>query len=313
MPGAVVVIEAPSNLGLKPSSRGGEPGVRRLPEALERAGLRRKLLAGRHWRVEPPAYSEAVDPETGIRNAPAIARYSVELADGVGQALDRGVFPVVLGGDCSILLGSLLALRRRGRYGLFFVDGHADFETPETSPSHGAAGMDLALAVGRGPSTLADLGGLRPLVREEDAVILGYRDQADLPEKIGAWRVERLRSSGVARVVRREVSRLTSHGIRGYWIHVDADVLDPSVMPAVDTPEPGGLTFPELAGLLRELLASGLAAGVQICIYDPDLDPEGRCARGLVDAVAAAFEPLLGDGAPATRPPAFPFGTGVPR
>jgi len=307
------LIEAPSNLGLQPPRPGLEPGVRRLPEALGHAGLRRRLRARWQARVEPPAYSDAVDPETGIRNAPAIARYSAELAESVGRALDRGVFPVVLGGDCSILLGSLLALRRRGRYGLFFVDGHADFETPETSPSHGAAGMDLALAVGRGPSTLADLGGLRPLVREEDAVILGYRDQAGLPEEMGAWRVERLRAAGVSRVVRREVARIASHAIRGYWIHVDADVLDPSVMPAVDTPEPGGLTFPELTRLLRELLASDLAAGVQICIYDPDLDPDGRCARGLVDAVAAAFEPAAADGASAAGPSAFPIGRGVAR
>jgi len=292
---ALGLIEAPSNLGLQPPRPGVEPGVRRLPEALSRAGLQRRLSAAWQARIEPPEYSEAVDPETGIRNAPAIARYSVELAEGLGRALDAGVFPVVLGGDCSILLGNLLALRRQGRYGLFFVDGHADFESPESSPSHAAAGMDLALAVGRGPSALADLGGLRPLVREEDVVLLGYRDQNQLPAAVGAWRVERLRADGIARVVRREIARLSSQGVRGFWVHVDADVLDPEVFPAVDTPEPGGLTFAELTQLLRELLASDLAAGVQICIFDPDLDPDGRYARGLVDAVAPALEPAAAD------------------
>ena len=126
MAGPVVVIEAPSNLGLKPSCRGAEPGVRRMPEALAAAGLPEQLAARWGGRVPPPHYSLDVDPETGIRNAPMIARYSHELARAVGRALDAGLFPLVLGGDCSILLGNLLALRRRGRYGLFFVDGHGD-------------------------------------------------------------------------------------------------------------------------------------------------------------------------------------------
>ncbi|MGH9369354.1 MAG: arginase family protein [Thermoanaerobaculia bacterium] len=286
----VVVIEAPSNLGLKPPKPGKQPGVRRLPEALEKAGLSKRLQAERFARVEPPPYSETVDPETGIRNAPAIARYSLALAESLGRALDRDAFPLVLGGDCSILLGSLLALRRRGRYGLFFVDGHADFATPETSASRGAAGMDLTLATGRGPKPLANLAGLSPLVLDEDVAILGYRDGERLPGSIAACDVARLRLAGIAQTARRQEAALRRRGVRGFWIHVDADVLDPSIMPAVDTPEPGGLTFAELTDLLRELFRSDLAAGLQICIYDPDLDPEGRCAQGLVDAIAASFE-----------------------
>ena len=99
---------------------------------------------------------------TGLRN------YLPMLADAVGAVLDRGEFPIVLGGDCSILLGSALALRRRGRFGLLFLDGHADFYQPEAEPTGESASMDLALVTGRGPEIVANLEGRRPLVRDED-------------------------------------------------------------------------------------------------------------------------------------------------
>src|SRR5206468_2490553 len=110
-------------------------------------------------------YDNRRDPETALLNPRGIADYSVALADAVGRAIDVGEFPVVLGGDCSIVLGCLLALRRRGRYGLLFLDGHADFYQAEAEPNGEAASMDLALATGRGPVVVADLENRRPLVR----------------------------------------------------------------------------------------------------------------------------------------------------
>ncbi len=165
------ILEAPSILGLQPT------GVDGLPEALLTAGLGTRLQARRAGRLEPQSpYSAELDPETRMLNPRAIADYSRALADALGRVLDRGEFPVVLGGDCSILLGDMLALHRRGRYGLMFVDGHADFYHPEANPSGQAASMDLALATGRGPELVSNIEGRRPLVRDEDVVILGYRD-----------------------------------------------------------------------------------------------------------------------------------------
>jgi arginase len=266
-----------------------------------RAGLDERLSVARRARVEPPPYDGAVDAATGIRNAPAIARYSHDLAREIGDTVDAGAFPLVLGGDCSILLGALLALRRRGRYGLFFLDGHADFATPETSASRGAAGMDLLLATGRGPALLSNLDGLAPLVRDEDVAVLGYRDRERLPGSIAARDVVALRLAGVEATAQRQVAALEQQGARGFWVHVDADVLDPTILPAVDTPEPGGLGLGELAGLLRELLRSPAAAGMQLCIYDPDLDPGGTGAGLLVDLLAGVFSD---ERAPAARRPA---------
>src|SRR5512143_2047054 len=159
------IIEAPSPLGLWPS------GVERAPEVLLQLGLARALDARRAGRVEPPDYDPVRDADTKMLNPQGIAEYSQRLADEVGAAVDQGEFPVVLGGDCSILLGCLLGLRRRGRYGLLFLDGHADFYQPEASLTGEAADMDLALVSGRGPAIVTDLDGGRPYVRDEDIVL----------------------------------------------------------------------------------------------------------------------------------------------
>ena len=174
------IIEAPSNLGLKPDS------VEHLAGALLDAGLARRLDARRHARLAVPPYDPRRDPDTGILNAARIRDFSVMLADIVGPVVARGGFPVVLGGDCSILLGNLLALRRSGkRHGLLFLDGHADFYQPEASPTGEAADMDLALSTGRGPDVLTNIEGLRPLVRDADVAVFGPRD-AEQARELGS-------------------------------------------------------------------------------------------------------------------------------
>ena len=164
------LVHAPSILGLRPS------GVERLGQALEAAGLRDRLDAESGGRVDPPAYNPDRDPATGILNPSGLEAYSRRLADAVLDLLRQGRFPIVLGGDCSNLIGCALALRRLGRFGLFFLDGHADFYQPEAEPKGEVASMDLAIVSGHGPVVLADLEGRRPLMREEDIVAFGYRD-----------------------------------------------------------------------------------------------------------------------------------------
>jgi arginase len=126
----LVVLDAPSNLGLRPPAPGAVPGVYKLAGALRDKGLLERLVAADGGVVVPPRYQSQWKRGDGVRNERAIERFSSRLADRVGALLDRGSFPVVLGGDCSILLGNMLALRRRGRYGLVFVDGHSDFRHP---------------------------------------------------------------------------------------------------------------------------------------------------------------------------------------
>lgn len=291
------IIEAPSILGLKPT------GVEDLPRALLDLGLAEALQARRAARLDTPAYDPVRDPETGTLNARAIAAWTPRLADAFEEVLDRGEFPVVLGGDCSIVLGPLLALKRRGRYGLLFVDGHADYYQPEANPNGEAASMDLAFATGRGPATLCDLEGRAPLVRSEDAVAFGFRDadeQAEygsqaLPDDLLAFDLASIRESGVDRAAAAAIQHLSRPELEGFFIHVDADCLDDAAMPAVDYRLPGGLGTDELSRTLRLAMASGLAVGLEVTIYNPRLDRDGQAGRRLSGVLFDA----LGTSAPA--------------
>ena len=144
---------------------------------LGEAGLLERLNAENGGIVAPSSrYNYNRDEETKLLNPESIKDYSLRLADAVNSLLHENKFPIVLGGDCSILIGNLLALRRIGRYGLFFIDGHADFYRPEESPTGEVADMDLAIVSGHGPDILSNLEDLKPLVMERDVVVFGYRD-----------------------------------------------------------------------------------------------------------------------------------------
>jgi len=285
------IVEAPSVLGLRPT------GVETLPDALLGAGLAERLRARRAGRVESPPYDDRRDPETLMLNPQGIAAYTPRLADAVGDVLDKGEFPLLLGGDCSIVLGSLLALRRRGCYGLLFVDGHADFYQPEANTNGEAASSDLALATGRGPEIMTIFEGHRPLVRDEDAVVLGFRDAAEaasygsqpLPPTIKAIDLAEVRRWGAGPVADEAVNHVSRDGLDGFWIHLDADVLDDAVMPAVDYRLPDGLSWQELETVLRTALDSDRAVGLEVTIFNPSLDACGDIAGALVDMVVRAL------------------------
>lgn len=290
----LAIVEAPSVLGLRPS------GVQDLPAALLGAGLRDLPGAVVAGRVDAPPYDSRRDPETGVLNPHGIARYAVSLADVVGAVLARGSFPVVLGGDCSILLGNLLALSRRGRYGLLFVDGHTDFYQPAAEPTGEAASMDLALATGRGPRVLTDIEGRGPLVRDEDVVAFGFRDAAEsteagmqpLPPRLRTIDLDQVREAGAAAAARQAVDWLGAGGTCGYWVHLDVDVLDDAVMPAVDYRLPGGLTWAELGTVLHTAMSGGRAVGIDVTIFNPRLDPDGQIAAHLAGCLRQGLSVL---------------------
>jgi arginase len=290
----IAVLDAPSNLGLRPPRPGAQPGCKKLAGALRGQGIVERLGAYDAGGLIPPPYSEEWDGKT-VRNASAIARFSRDLAARVGELLDKRRFPLVMGGDCSILLGNMLALRKRGRFGLAFLDGHLDFRHPGNSEAVGAAaGEDLALVTGRGGEDLTNLEGLKPLVREEDVVALGERENDPetrdvLNTEIAVLDLARVRTVGVAEAARRAVERFERPELDGFWIHLDADVLDDEVMPAVDSPQPDGLSRNELIEVLKVMLASRLAAGMEVTIFDPELDPDGAIASAFADDLVAAL------------------------
>ena len=293
----LVMLDAPSNLGLRPPAPGTVPGCYKLAGALREQRLLQRLRAREGGVVVPPRYDRGDWQEgDGVFNAAALAAYTVKLADRVEHHVRAGDFPVVLGGDCSIQLGAPLALRRLGRYGLAAIDASPDFRHSGNSDRIGAAGgEEVALATGRGQRDLTDLEGLGPYLRDEDVRFFGIRDcfeedRAELAAlKIPVVTVGDIREGGAGALARATAQAFETPGLDGFWVHLDADVLDPSVMPAVDSPDPDGLQPAELVELLRPLLASRHCAGLNVTIYDPDLDPEGTAGALLADVVVDAF------------------------
>jgi arginase len=236
---------------------------------------------------------------TELLNPTGLRDYAVQLAAATGEVLGRGEIPVVLGGDCSILLGNLLALRRRGRHGLLFIDGHADFYQPEAEPRGEAASMDLALATGRGPQVLADLDGLGPLVSDEDIVHFGRRDAAEA-EEAGSQRIEdtaitvidlaAIRQRGAELAARDALTHLRRPELAGIWVHLDCDAVDDALMPAVDYRLPDGLSWSELETVLRLAIDTGSVVGLEITIFNPTLDPDGTIAQDLVTCLVRALD-----------------------
>jgi len=300
----IAVLDAPSNLGLRPPTATSVPGCAKAPGALRDQDLLARLGARDAGCLTPPRYDPGDwRPGDGVCQAEAVAWYTRRLADRIGGILDGGEFPLVLGGDCAILLGAALALRRMSvrdelPYGLVYVDGHSDFRHPGNASYVGAAaGEGVALATGRGQPDLTNLEGLRPYLRDEHVVLLGLRARdeyrLDLQAAGLAFRpVPQLRSDGAGRTAQWAVQQLS--GCVGYWVHVDVDVLDPAVMPAVDAPEDGGIGHAELELLIAGLVASPDCLGLELTVFDPDYDPDGGYAQELVGTVVAGLNAGLG-------------------
>jgi arginase len=295
----ISIIAAPTNLGLRPPQETSVPGTAKAPEALREAGLHRRLLrtgAEDAGVVLAGRYIDDAAPGSGtVRNQAALLDHAVRLADRISEIVSGGRSPLVLGGDCSVLIGAGVAMARRGRYGLVHIDGHTDFRHPGNSDHWASvAGEDLAAAVGLHLPELSDVEGLRPYFAPEHVVHVGCRENDEgydesrevLAAVIPAARVIS-DPAGSLTLIREAVA---AEGLDGYWLHLDVDVLDPEFMPAVDSPDPGGLDPQQLKTLLAGLAAD--AVGAAVCIYDPDLDPDGRHAALVADVVVESLSEL---------------------
>ena len=291
----LAVLDAPSNLGLEPPRAGREPGTLHGPAALRAHGLLSALGAEDAGAVAAPRYDPARAPDSGVRNVVTLADYAQQLGARVRALLDAGRFTLVLGGDCSILLGTMLGANtvagrgaranRMTPTGLVFIDGHYDLQTPATTASGGAAGMDLALMLGLGPASLTEpLGRAGAILTPRDVALIGPRDEwayyardphvAGLHTDLAPVPLGSIRARGPLGVATDALDRLAH--CDSLWVHLDVDVLDPTLMPAVDSPDPGGLTYAELSALVVPLLSSGRVVGMDVTIYDPERDADGE-------------------------------------
>ena len=187
----------------------------------------------------------------------------------------------------------MAALRQEFEHiGLAFVDGHLDFYDGESSPTGEAADMELAILTGFGPSGLIDLAGSPPMIAPSDIIVMGFRDAeqaiaygapnpAILVPEMKLFDVQALRRLGGAKLGN-EAAKQFEVKTQRFWLHLDLDVLDQDVLPAVDYQMPNGLSWDEVAHLIRPLLQSPALIGLDVTIFNPVLDPDGYYAKQIV-------------------------------
>lgn len=294
----VTIIGAPLDLGA--SRRGVDMG----PSALRIAQLNRRIRSVGYVVEDtgdvPVAIQETHDQgDRKARYLDEILTVCQTISDRVASLMERNCFPLVLGGDHSVAMGTMAGAARhyhqRGeRLGVIWVDAHTDMNTPDTTPSGNIHGMPLAVSLGFGAKPLALLGGYSPKVQPQDTVLIGVRS-IDEAEK------RRVRDTGVTVFTMRDIdelgmSHVISEALRialantaGLHVSFDVDALDPSLAPGVGTPVPGGLTYREAHLLMENIADSGRLTSLEVVEINPIIDTGNTTAEVAVGLLLSAL------------------------
>ncbi|HSK02559.1 MAG TPA: arginase [Kofleriaceae bacterium] len=291
-------------LGLGACAAGPERG----PDAIRAAGLPAALGAWAHavtdrGNLAAPRLASAAVGDPALRHLEPIVDVAARLSAETAAVVGRGSFPLVLGGDHSIALGSIRGAARGRRIGVVWMDAHADFNTAETSPSGNIHGMPLAALIGLGDPRLVGLGGTRVRAIDPGSVaLLGVRSidpgERELLARSGVTVIAMsdIARIGVAAAVARAIA-VASRGTDGIYLSMDLDVIDPGGAPGVTTPVPDGLSPADARRACALLHESGHLIGMDVAEIDPAGDATGQTARLAVELVCAA----TGDARPAAR------------
>jgi arginase len=287
----IAILGAPMDLGA------GRRGVDMGPSALRLAKLSQALSSLGHTvtdygNVEAPVV-ESLTEQRGLHYVEAIAATCQAVCNAL-RRLPPGSFPIVLGGDHSIAMGSIAGVIRSSpdwaTQGVIWIDAHADVNTPATSPSGNIHGMPLAHLLGFGDERLLTVGG-RHCLKPENVVFIGLRSvdagerQFLRSHKIRAFSMKDVDRLGIAAVAEHALEHLAH--TRALHVSFDADVLDPSIAPGVGTPVPGGLSYRE-AHLLMELLADAKrVTSLDLVEVNPILDTQNQTAQILTEMAAS--------------------------
>lgn len=292
-------------IGVPTNSSGGRDGVARAPAVLREIGLIE--LIGQicdvvdYGDLKLPKAKKTRSKRSGIIAEEALVEMIRLVRSAVGHAIAEGRFPLVLGGDCPILLGCLGGAAAGGLSpGLIFVDGHEDAYPPALSPTGEAADMELGFLVDPDPYLPPALSQEIGIIEADDVVILGARDRAileresvrSLAHTIETYSDEDLLGADLKDTARRAAARLLD-GRDGLWLHVDLDVLSTNALPAVDYQQAGGLGWEDLKALTEAVFACGRVIGWDMTIYNPDLDPGYLSGRRIAEYIAHAVASLF--------------------
>ena len=293
----VALIGAPTDIGA--GHRGGSMG----PEALRVAGIEKALrLLG--YAVEDrgnlsgPANPDLA-PVDGYRHLNEVAEWCGGVHDAMYGALHDGRLPILLGGDHCLAIGSIAGVarhcaERETPLCVLWFDAHADFNTPETSPSGNIHGMPVAVVAGHGPEELTRLGHARPMLQAAHVVQIGIRS-VDRVEKrmvvesgLEVHDMRRIDETGMRRTMERALERAADIG--GH-LHVsfDVDFLDPSIAPGVGTTVPGGPTYREAQLAMEMIYDSGLMDSLDIMELNPAYDDHNKTGKLVIELVESLF------------------------
>src|ERR1700735_1782263 len=286
-------------IGVPPNSSGTPDGVARAAAVLRERGLAAALMSRPGCRDAgdlPLGAGRQQRGPSGLLAEDALITMIVRVGAAVRAARSGGRFPLLVGGDCPVILGALAALQgEQDHPGLLFVDGHEDAWPPPASLTGEAADCELGLALrlfdaGLDPRLRAVL----PEVRPGDVVAMGPRDSEELaaagiPTLAGRLRAlirpADLAAADCAAAAAAAAALLPAP----WWLHTDLDVLASASLAAVDYPQPGGLTWEQLSQISSAALAAQGCAGWSVCIYNPDLDPDRSGADDIISYISQAI------------------------
>ena len=217
-----------------------------------------------------------------LRNFEEFSEGTRRVKDKLTGLVDPSRITFCLGGDCAFVPGSLAGLKTvyKGKLGMVWLDAHGDFNVPETSPSGFIGGMPLAIACGRGPRLPEDIESQRPLLEEKRVVHVGSRsldlgEDETLQSSVKLFPAKEIKKRGLGEIAV-QMARFLSDSSDWIVAHLDVDVFDPSIMPGVDFPEPGGLTDHDVLEIFQALQSTGKVRVVDLTAYNPTLDKGGR-------------------------------------
>jgi arginase len=244
--------------------------------------------------VVPQPESQPIgDPH--VKYLEPIIQVSQDLANAVSSALQNGEFPLILGGDHSIALGSITGVARVHQdIGVIWIDAHGDFNTHETTPSGNIHGMILGALVGLGHPSLTGIGGWSPKVNAQTIVVVGARDldpkEQELlrQQKIHVFTMTDIDQRGMSDVMR-EALEVACRAQHGFHLSLDMDSLDPREAPGVGTPVRGGLTYREAHLAMEVIAASGRMVSMDAVEVNPILDRENATAHLAVELILSAL------------------------